>query len=124
MIKSLSLNNFLPGFFAVKKTFRMQSAKKSESALNFYVSAGLIALNLMLLVSYIYGVNNYASKGYQIRTLQSQISDLNSSIKDLNLQVAKATSVINVENNFAATNFVPAGTPKFLRVSSQYSFNR
>lgn len=124
MLKSLSLQNFLPGFLPAKKVAKFQVGKKSESVYRFYFSVGLIALNVILLASYIYGVNNYASKGYEIRTLQAKVADLNTEIKTWNLQVAKASSMVSIQNDFTQANFVPAGTPKFLLINKQYSFNK
>ena len=125
MFKALALDNFLLGIFPQPKakTTKFQSVISNKSDTNFYLALSLVAVNVFLLGSYIYGVNNYASKGYEIRTMQSKISDLDSNIKDLKLQVAKATSMTNIQTDFAATNYVPAGTPKFLQTPSSLTYN-
>ena len=124
MIKTLALNNFLVGIFPLQKNIKFQTSKQSKNTLSFYLGIALLTANIILLGSYIYGVNNYASSGYETRTLQSKIADLNVSIKDLNLQVAKATSMANIQSDFAAANFMPAGTPKFLKEQSNLTFNQ
>ncbi len=124
MAKALALSNFLVGIFPQAKNIKFQAEKKVKPTTSFYLGVGLLAVNMVLLGSYIYGVNNYASQGYEIRSLQTKMGTLNTSIKDLNLKVAKATSMAGIQSDFAASNFVPAGTPKFLSGSNNFTMNR
>jgi hypothetical protein len=116
MLKALALDNFLPSFSSRKKS-AVHLIKKSEtgnSTLRFWLAVSLIAINAVLLMSYIYGVNQFANTGYQISTLQKQLSVLNDSNKAITLQVSEASSMVQIQNDFLSSNFVPAGTPKFL----------
>lgn len=119
MLKALALDNFWPSF-SNRKTSGIGLIKKTESAHNlfrFWFSISLIAVNLFLLMSYVYGVNQYANTGYQISVLQKQLSGLNESNKAITLRVSEASSMVQIQNDFIAANFVAAGTPKFLQVS-------
>jgi len=117
MLKALALDNFWPTFSA-RKTSGIHLIKKVDTSgtVRFWVSASLIAISAGLLMSYIYGTNQFANTGYQIATLQKQIAVLNDGNNRLNMQIATASSMVSIKNNFTAANFVPAGTPIFLQV--------
>jgi len=118
MQKALALDNFWPSF-SRRKTSGIHLIKKTESrhgVFRFWFSVALIAANTFLLMSYIYGVNQFANTGYQITVLQKQLSALNDSNKAFTLRVSEASSMAQIQNDFLSANFVPAGTPKFLEV--------
>lgn len=113
MTKALALQNFwIPVFSKTKK----QTITKSEAMPKpFWISAGLIAASTFLLMSYIYGVNEFASSGYQIKALQTRVAVLNEDNKKINLKVSEASSMVAIQNDFLNSNFVAAGTAKFLQ---------
>lgn len=118
MLKALALDNFLPSFSS-RKTSGIHVIRKAESRysiLRFWFSVALIAANAVLLMSYIYGANQFANTGYQIAALQKQLSALNDSNKTITLQVSEASSMVQIQNDFLSAGFVLAGTPKFLQV--------
>lgn len=121
MSKTIALSNFLVGIFPQQKTLKLQSLKKTHSGLSFYFGSALLLVNIVFLGSYIYGVNNYASKGYETKVLLNKVAQLNSNIKNLNLEIATATSMAGIQSDFTAYNFVPAGTPKFLQAPGQFT---
>jgi hypothetical protein len=117
MLKALALDNFWPPLSA-RKTSAIHVIKKTESrysAFRFWFSVTLIAANAFLLMSYIYGANQFANTGYQIELLQKQLSGLSDSNKAITLQVSEASSMVQIQNDFLAAGFVPAGTPSFLQ---------
>jgi hypothetical protein len=118
MLKALALDNFWPSF-QTRKTSGIHVIKKTESysAARLWTSVSLMAICAVLLMSYIYGANQFANTGYQISALQKQLSALNDSNRAITLQVSQASSMVQIQNDFAAANFVPAGTPKFLRAA-------
>jgi hypothetical protein len=121
MLKALALDNFWPSFNA-RKTSGIHVIKKTESGYSifrFWFSVSLIAVNVFLLMSYIYGANQFANTGYQIELLQKQLSGLNDGNKAITLQVSEASSMVKIQSDFLAANFVPAGTPKFLQTTPQ-----
>ncbi len=116
MIKVLALETFLPSF-QTKRSSSIKLTKKVQSpnGLRFWLSLCLIAANLVLLISYIYGVNQFAGTGYQIGVLQKRLADLSDSNKKINMQVSEITSMVSIQNDFLSANFVSAGTPTFLQ---------
>ncbi len=119
MLKALALDNFWSSL-PRRKISGIHTIKKTESRYSifrFWFSISLIVVNVFLLMSYIYGVNQFANTGYQIAVLQKQLTNLNDSNKAITLQVSEASSMVQIQNDFLSANFVPAGTPKFLRVS-------
>jgi len=118
MLKALALDNFWPSF-QTRKTSGIHVIKKTEnySSARLRISVFLMALCAVLLMSYIYGANQFANTGYQISVLQKQLSVLNDSNRTVALRVSQASSMVQIQNDFAAANFVPAGTPKFLQAA-------
>lgn len=118
MLKALALDSFWSPFLPKTKKANFKIAKKSGSeASRFVMAAVLIAANALLLMGYIYGVNESASSGYEIKTLQNKLSDLSADNKKLNLKVAEASSMVSIQNDFLSANFVPSGTSKYLQVN-------
>lgn len=119
MFKVLALDNFWSQFSSGKAS-GVRVIKKTESRYSvykFWFSVSLVAVNAVLLMSYIYGVNQFAGAGYQIGVLQKQLSDLNDSNKKINMRISEVTSMVSIQNDFLSANFVPAGTPKFLQAT-------
>lgn len=115
MEKVLALNNFCSPFFAKNKA--KVFGKKNTGNLRFFISIALIAVNAALLVSYVYGVNKFASNGYEIKKLQIQVASLTQENKKINLKISEAGSMVNIQSDFLNSNFVSAGTPKFLQTT-------
>lgn len=127
MIKAGVLQNLgFPFFFKTKKQFasrpsvsRAGSVGKEAAGARFWVSVALIGANVILLGSYIYGVNDFTNKGYEIKTLQTKLAVLSDQNKQINLQVSEASSMVSIQSDFLSANFVAAGTPRFLQPTSQ-----
>ena len=118
--KTLSINNLF-AFAAPEKTKKYSQKKISYGAMA--TSVGLIGLNVVVILSYLLGVNSYASTGYEIQHLQNNIDKLTAQNQSINLQIAEASSVVNIESAYVSANFVPTGSAKFLTLN-QYSDNR
>src|SRR5581483_7069314 len=115
MLKTLSLPSLWPSF-AKAPAGKPQSFSKTKPGLvakatpansNYYLALTLIAACALLLLSYIYGVNDFASKGYQIKVLQAKVSALNEDNTKINLKVSEAGSMVQIQNGFLSSNFVP-----------------
>lgn len=116
MLKALALDNFWGLVFSKKKS---SVAKKSDTNnLRFFASVALITASVVLLMSYIYGVNNFSAKGYEIKALQKSVTALSEENKKINLKISEAGSMVSIQSGFTAANFVPAGTPRFLEVKT------
>ena len=115
MIKALALENFwVPVFSKTKK----QSFTQESHSLKYWLSVGLITANVLFLMSYIYGVNDYTNKGYEIKTLEKKLGVLTDDNRKINLKVSQATSMVGIQSDFLSANFVAVGTPKFLSVNN------
>ena len=114
MPKALALDNFSFPFFSKTKSFALKNSSVNNN--RFYLALGLIAINSIMLFSYILGVNNFASQGYQIKALQKQLSVLSEDNKKISLKVSEANSMVAIQSGFLSANFVAEGTPKFLEV--------
>ena len=115
MEKVLSLGGFWAPAFAKNKTKVL--GRKEAGSLQFFLAVLLIGLNVMLLMSYIYGVNKYAGKGYEIKKLQTQLAALTEENKKISLKISEAGSMVSIQSDFLNSNFVAAGTPKFLQAT-------
>lgn len=118
MIKALALDGFWPQVFSKSKT-KVSYSNPRELAGGFKLALGLGLLGLcgLVLMSYIYGVNEYANKGYEIKALQQKLAVLNDDNKKISLKISEATSMVVIQTDFLNANFVSAGTPKFLQVN-------
>jgi len=116
MFKALALEAFWSPFSVKTKRQNTKVAKKTDAGTaRFVLAVALIAANVMLLGGYVYGVNKSASSGYEIKALQTQLSSLTEDNKKLGLKVAEASSMVSIQNDFLSSNFVAAGTSKFLQ---------
>lgn len=117
MIKALALNRpWGAGFLRTHTKVVNKQAK--TGAWRVWLGASLLAANAALLLSYVYGVNQFASQGYQISVLQKQINTLSADNKQLNLKIAQATSMVSIQSDFLGANYVLAATPKFLQADN------
>ena len=116
MTKALSLSGFWSSNFFKTKTFAAKIPQRNRWT--FYFAIALIAANLVLLASYIYGVNAFASKGYEIKVLQKRAKALEEENQKINLKISEAGSIVSIQSGFLSSNFVPAGTPKFLEANA------
>lgn len=114
MIKELALENLF--VFGSSKTKKVSSKiiSKEEGGVRFIIGSFLIALNLLVLMNYIYGVNEFASSGYEIKSLQKQQTALNAENKKISIKVSESVSMVAIQNDFLNSNFVSSGTTKFL----------
>ena len=122
MIKALALDRVWPSVF-IKSHHRVINKQASVSPWRLWVSVGLIAANALLLMNYIYGVNQFASQGYKISVLQKRLATLTADNKQMNLKIAQATSMVTIKKDFLSANYVVATTPKFLQ-TGELTVNR
>lgn len=99
------------------QTRRHQRARRA--GLRLPRGAGAVALGALVaafFVGYLVQVNATSSKGFQIRTLESRISDLKQQGDKLELKVAQEQSVQSVEEKVKEMGMVP--TPQVDYVSA------
>ncbi|MFA5926514.1 MAG: septum formation initiator family protein [Parcubacteria group bacterium] len=95
-----------------KKTVKPNSLKVGNITLNFLVAA----LICLLGVFYIFEVNNMATKGYDIKKLESQIGDLKKENENLQIRSAELKSMYNIEEKTKELNMVAPKDISYLNV--------
>lgn len=71
----------------------------------------LVFVDLTLFVSYLIGINTYASSGYKIRKIEKEILAVSEVQKKLNAKISETTSLISVQSSLTEYNFVPVKDP-------------
>jgi|GEM_PF-3334344 len=118
MLKALSLPHFFSVMTSAVKTKKQFGAKTSESA-HFRMGMVLLAVNILLLMTYVVGVNSSASKGFEIKSLQIHMDRLSQENRQLSLKVAESSSMVSIQSDFLSAHFTGAGTPKFLLLNPE-----
>lgn len=119
MLKSLTLNNLLAPVAPRKQS--LVAARKITAPVQPWqrVTAVVLAVfALLLLGSYLISVNSYAATGYQIKQMQSKLSDLNDENMKLSVKASQISSMVTVQSEVLGADFVAAGNPQFLQVPS------
>ncbi len=80
-----------------------------------FVLAGLV---MVFGVGYLVEINVASSKGYQIRSLENQISDLKEQSEKLELKVAEEQSVQAVETKVQGMGMVPTPNVEYMAVTA------
>jgi Ni,Fe-hydrogenase I cytochrome b subunit len=78
---------------------------------------GLVAINVVLLMAYLFGVNNYASQGYEIKKIQTKNKILSDDNKKLNLKISEQSSLAVMHNDLANSEFVPVNQAKYVQTN-------
>jgi hypothetical protein len=127
MLKSLALPQFISGKPASARPAVNYKAPRSNARKfvsldrgQLLVSYALIAASGALLLMYLFGVNNNATKGYEIKRLQTGLQQLSETNQKLNLQTSEQSAITVVQNDFDRTQFVPLAQVKYLQMN-QYS---
>ncbi len=80
--------------------------------------SSLILCTAVFFIGYLAQVNATSSKGYQIRSLESAISDLKDQGEKLELRVAQEQSVQSVEEKVRSMGMVPAPDVQYVQPGS------
>ena len=109
--------------FKEKSFFRnslVSSQPKSKSSL--YLIFGLI---LVVCLFYLWQTNSLATKGYQINSLQSKVSDLRKTNKQLQLQITELRSTERITKEVEALKMVQVARVEYLKADgSTVALNR
>lgn len=63
-------------------------------------------VSLFLLVSYLYEINNFTTKGYEVRKLQKEVLDLRAENKKLQVSLSEATAIGRLRESPETFEFV------------------
>ena len=96
------------------------SQSKSKSSL--YLIIGLI---LAICLFYLWQTNSLATKGYQIKDLESRVSDLRKTNKQLQLQITELRSTERITKEVEALKMVAVARVEYLKADgSTVALNR
>jgi hypothetical protein len=103
------------------RKFQTRQPRDAAEQVDFDLSRGISAgafgaLVLTFLVGYLLQVNAISSKGFQIRSLENQISVLKESGDKLELKLAQEQSVQSVEEKVRGMGMIP--TPEVQYISA------
>lgn len=119
MQKSLAFLNVLslPGLGVRRRTaIRVQGRTQTAvTAWKLWLAFALIGFNLLFIVISIYYVNSNAPSGYILSSLQNKVAALDDQNKKLLVQTTELGSVVQLQQNLAAANYVPAGTAQYVQ---------
>ncbi len=112
---ALSMN--LPSQQRLTRESRVKTSKHnvfSNNSTGFFV---FTACCLMLLV-YLVQVNSYSTKGFEIKSLERQISQLKEEQKQLQIQSAELQSFQRIQGDNAVVNMVPVSTISYIQTTA------
>ncbi len=93
------------------KSFSQKNAPRHQAS---WMNIGSLALLVVICGAYIFHVNHVVSEGYQIRALESQISELSLQNQKLEVVSQQAESLQNVAHAVTMMGFVRAEQPTYL----------
>lgn len=99
---------------------RMAFRQESNRTLGFAKTKILVAVfALMICVAYLGIINISAVKGYEIREIENEISELRKENKRLQIQVAELNSSYNIKGELEGLNMVEAEDVVYISESGQ-----
>ena len=81
------------------------------------VNVTLVGFVIIAVAAYLFQVNSLATKGYEIRELESQIEEVRQKNQQLQLAVAELESLESVKNKVAELNMVAVGKADFINAA-------
>ncbi len=86
----------------------------------FWVMAFLIIFGMVYLTQ----VNSTSTKGYEIKKLESRLTELKEQQKRLDLEAAALKSVQNLEAEVKVLNLIPSQGIRYLPKESDYAYKK
>ncbi len=113
MFKTLSM----PTFFSAPtpaRSVKVHTVAKPQPLIVAMVLVLTVA-NAVVLMAYLLGVNINASRGYEIKRLQTRVNQLTEENKKLGLKMAEQSSIASIQGDFLGAKFVPVGQTQYLQ---------
>ena len=108
-------------FFSLTKKQTFKVKRKKMFKLGFVnikvVNVGLGCLVGVFALSYLVQINGLATKGYQIKELEQQVTDLQLTNSDLELQAVNLQSMGRIRDEVAGLNMVAIGETDYLNLT-------
>lgn len=90
------------------------------SGFHVFLVFALLVLNVGLFVSYFFGINNFAAKGYEIKQLTTRVAKLEEQNKKMRVQVSESQASVATGQDYSALGYVPVTTVEFIK-TNQYT---
>jgi len=112
-------------FCLTKNPIRKIKSKRKRMKIDIRV-LNIIVLGLVVFIgiSYLIQINTLATKGYQIRELETKVTQLEKESKTMELQVLELQSMDNVKNKVSQLNMVDVGKVEYLMPTPVVFANR
>ena len=109
----------LPGFFTgsprVKTESRVRRRAASPADIKYYLAVGLAVLATVMLMAYIFGINQSAAKGYEISKAKAKLSLLQEENQKLQIRLAEAGSIAQIQTEATANHLVQITSQEYLQ---------
>jgi hypothetical protein len=101
---------------------RMQAKSKRSFGLSLsgaksWLSALLVVATAGMLLAYVFGINQSAAKGYEIKKQQSKLNQLVEQNKKLMVRAAEMGSIVQIQNEAEANQLVQITNQEYLQVN-------
>ncbi len=87
----------------------------SRSDIKTWATVGLSLTTGVLLLAYIFGINQSAAKGYEIKKQQTKLDQSREENKKLNVRLAEASSLTQIQTEVASHHLVPIANQEYLQ---------
>jgi hypothetical protein len=89
----------------------------SLSGAKSWLSALLVVATAGMLLAYVFGINQSAAKGYEIKKQQSKLNQLVEQNKKLMVRAAEMGSIVQIQNEAEANQLVQITNQEYLQVN-------
>lgn len=91
--------------------------KKTKSGSTYVLNLSIIAAIALIGLVYLFTVNALSTKGYEIKKLDQELTNLEKEQKALQLQVSDLQSINRIKADAQLLNFVPANNVTYIKDS-------
>lgn len=82
------------------------------------IGACIAVLCLAALLNYLFQVNSFATKGYEIKKLDTRLTQLKEQHRKLQLEAAQLQSIQKIQMDQATLNMVPVSSISYIQITS------
>jgi len=116
MGKHFALTFQLPAY---TKQRQVRTARNGIAGIQaVHVGAAVLVLLVGTVLAYLVQVNNFATKGYEINRLQTQLAQLQDEHDKLQVQAAQLQSIQRIQTDPAVLNMVPINQITYVQTTA------
>ena len=118
MGKHFALTLQLPAYNTGRANIRSSRKGVLHGIKTQHIGVALFASLVVLFLVYLVQVNNFATKGYEIKQLQTRIGGLQSQYKQLETQAAQLQSIQRVQGDQNTASMVPVAKINYIQTTA------